>query len=384
MTAGSAPVVFHPERRVEDHGVGAPGGLCRAAPPAADEVDGGAQLEQGVAGGIDAVDAGYGVEDDALLLGSVVGLHGGESEGAELLHGTRFGPVDGGVVDGVALFGELDDDVEGDGAFREALGELIEEVVGRFGFGGGVVEVLVAGGGQDSVTAVATFSLLIDEAHGSDAVVALAGEAGGRGFGRLDECERSGVRAEEDFERRALEIGGIAGGERAEELEEFVAGVGGEAVGGVGDDVGVDVLGEHEADGEATWIGIGIVVRDERDAGGVRETRDDGCGRARDVRGAGELGGAGGRRECAAEQEALGVCGAKAGVEAEDSVELLEEVFAEGKELRVGGQGHESSPVGRGGSGWTGRSRGAVSVDDAAEGWLRKFAGRDLGRRRGG
>jgi hypothetical protein len=108
----------------------------------------------------------------------------------------------------------------------------------------------------------------------------------------------------------------------------------------VGDDVGVDVLGELEADGEAARGCVGVVVRDERDAGGVREADDDGCGRARDVRGASEIFGGGGGRECAAEQEALGVYGAEAGVEAEDGIELLEDVVAEGKKFFVGGQRH--------------------------------------------
>jgi hypothetical protein len=51
------------------------------------------------------------------------------------------------------------------------------------------------------------------------------------------------MRAEKGFEWRALEIGRIARGEGAQELEKLVAGVDGEAIGGVADDVGVDVLG---------------------------------------------------------------------------------------------------------------------------------------------
>src|ERR1700733_12576299 len=148
------------------------------------------------------------------------------------------------------------------------------------------------------------------------------------------------MRAEKGFKWRALEVGGMACGDGAEELKKLVAGVGGEAIGGVADDVSVNVRGEFEADGEAARVGVGIVVRDERDAGAVGEASDDRRGRARDVRGPGEIFGGGGGGEGAAEQEALGMRGTEARVEAEDGGELLEDVFAEGEEFFVGGQGH--------------------------------------------
>ncbi len=148
------------------------------------------------------------------------------------------------------------------------------------------------------------------------------------------------MRTEKGLERRALQIRGIARREGTQELKEFIAGVGGEAIGGVADDVGMDVRGELETDGEAARAGVGIGVRDERDAGGVREADDDRRGRARDVRGASEIFGGGGGGEGAAEQEAFGVYGAEAGVEAEDGIELLEDVVAEGENFLVGGQGY--------------------------------------------
>src|ERR1700744_2230773 len=116
---------------------------------------------------------------------------------------------------------------------RKALGQLVKKIIRRFGPGGCIVEVIVAGGGQGSVTAVATFPLLVGETHRGDAEVAFAGEAGRRGLGRLHEGERGGMRTEEGFERRTFEIGRVAGGEGAQELQELIAGVGGETVGGV-------------------------------------------------------------------------------------------------------------------------------------------------------
>ena len=145
------------------------------------------------------------------------------------------------------------------------------------------------------------------------------------------------MRAKEGFEGRALQVGRVAGREGAEELEELIAGVGGEAVGGVGDDVGVDMLGELEADREAAWAGVGIVVRDERDTGGVGEAGEDRRGCARNVFRTAEVFCGGGRSEDAAEQDAFGMHGTEAGIEAEDAVELLEDIFAEGEELGIGG-----------------------------------------------
>jgi hypothetical protein len=60
--------------------------------------------------------------------------------------------------------------------------------------------------------------LLIGEAHRGDAEVALARKAGRIGFGRLHEGERGRMRAEEGFERRALQVCRVA---RCQGTEEF-------------------------------------------------------------------------------------------------------------------------------------------------------------------
>src|SRR6185437_7485942 len=84
-----------------------------------------------------------------------------------------------------------------------------------------------------------------------------------------------------------------AGGDGAEELQKLLPGVGGEAVGRVGDDVGVRVLGEVETYGEAVRAGVGVVVGDQWEASGVGETHRDRSGRAGEMRCAGEGGCAG-------------------------------------------------------------------------------------------
>jgi hypothetical protein len=105
-------------------------------------------------------------------------------------------------------------------------------------------------------------------------------------------------------------------GRGAEELKELLAGADREAVGGVGDYVGVDVLLQVEADGGAPWAGPRrVVVGDRRQASGVRVADGHGCGRPARVRGAGQPGSLRRRRERAGDHQPLGVCRAEAGVD---------------------------------------------------------------------
>jgi len=103
----------------------------------------------------------------------------------------------------------------------------------------------------------------------------------------------------------------------------------------MGDDIGVNVLAENEAEGETTRTGIRVVIRDHGHARGVGKTGDDRRGLAGYVRRAGKGSGSGRRRERSGEQDALGVRGTKTGVQAEKSVEDFYEVVAEGNDLLV-------------------------------------------------
>ena len=67
-------------------------GFGGAAFATAEEVDGGAEFEERVGGGLDAVDARDGVEDDLLLLREAVGENAGEFDGAEFDEFAIFGP----------------------------------------------------------------------------------------------------------------------------------------------------------------------------------------------------------------------------------------------------------------------------------------------------
>src|SRR5271170_7364987 len=76
-------------------------GGCAAA-ASTDEIDGRTKFEQRVLRWRDAVETGNGIEDDGLLLVGVIRDGLGESDRAQIEHGSVFGPVDGRIVDDVS------------------------------------------------------------------------------------------------------------------------------------------------------------------------------------------------------------------------------------------------------------------------------------------
>lgn len=150
----------------------------------------------------------------------------------------------------------MDDDVELDWAGSDACFELVEEEVGRLGGGCRVVEIFVAGDGVDAIAAEAACAGGIGELEGGDGEERFLRKAGGDGLGSLDKGESRRMCAEELLDGVGVGPGKVGGDERVEEVEEALRGVRGEGVDGVGDDVGVDVLGEVEADGAATGAGV--------------------------------------------------------------------------------------------------------------------------------
>ena len=138
------------------------------------------------------------------------------------------------------------------------------------------------------------------------------------------------MRAEKSFDRRGMWRRRRAGGDGAVEFEKFFAGADRESVGRVGDDVGVDMLAEIKADRHATRAGrFGMVVRNFRNAGEIREANDDARRRLCDVRRTSQLGRIRRWRKRAGAHDAFGVDRAEAGMEAEDGVERGEQVANE-------------------------------------------------------
>ncbi len=106
---------------------------------------------------------------------------------------------------------------------------------------------------------------------------------------------------------------GVSGDEGVEEVQEPFGGARGEGVDRVGDDVGVDMLVEVEADGAAARACVLlIVVGNGWDSGEVGEAHGYRGGGALDVRCAGERDGFLRRCKRAREEDALCVCGSEA------------------------------------------------------------------------
>jgi hypothetical protein len=129
------------------------------------------------------------------------------------------------------------------------------------------------------------------------------------------------VRREECPERLGFARPESGGG--AQELQELLASVDWKAVRGMSDNVGVDMIGKMEADGDPARAGLcRVVVGDRGDAGGVRIADGHGRGWPVRVRGAGQPGRLGRRAERAHEHKTLGVGWPKACVHS--SRELIE------------------------------------------------------------
>jgi hypothetical protein len=96
------------------------------------------------------------------------------------------------------------------------------------------------------------------------------------------------------------------------------------------DNVGVDAVGEMEADGQSARVCVRIVVWDDRNPGGVGEAHRDRCVFADEMRRPRERFGIVRRGENAREHGALGVCGAEARIESPYPIKLLQQIVGKG------------------------------------------------------
>src|SRR5262249_54929269 len=136
----------------------------------------------------------------------------------------------------------------------------------------------------------------IGEFVGADGKIGLAGEAGGDRRGSLYEGERGWALGNEDLDWRGFGDAGAAGGNGVEEFDELFGGANGKFVDGVGDDVGVNVVGEIEANGAAARAGaFGSEVRNIGDAGEIGKAEFDASLRAGHVGRVGDRSGFAGR-----------------------------------------------------------------------------------------
>jgi hypothetical protein len=116
-----------------------------APAPAAQQINGSTQLDQRIIRGLDAIDTRNRVEDSTfLLLFVILGLRS-ENDAAELNQQPFGWPVNRGVVNDVALLGDLYLDIKPDGTRRDAFRELVKEVAGALGLLSSVVKMVDSG-----------------------------------------------------------------------------------------------------------------------------------------------------------------------------------------------------------------------------------------------
>src|SRR5215472_468282 len=101
----------------------------RSAPPPAHQIDVGARLEERIGRGFDAVHARDRIEDDVLLLAGVVRRDLPQADFPKRELPSLLGPADGGVVNRVAVLGQLHGYAKPDRPAGNALPELVEEEV---------------------------------------------------------------------------------------------------------------------------------------------------------------------------------------------------------------------------------------------------------------
>ena len=132
-----------------------------APAPAAQQINGSTQLEQRIIRGLDAIDTRNRVEDSSFLLLLVIMGLCSENDGAELNQRPLGWPVNRGVVDDVALIGDLYLDIKPDGTRGDAFRELVKEVVGTLGLRGSVVKMFDAGLRQNAIASVTGDRILV-------------------------------------------------------------------------------------------------------------------------------------------------------------------------------------------------------------------------------
>src|SRR5215471_19067342 len=244
----------------------------RSAPPPAHQIDVGARLEEGIGRGFDAVHAWDRIKDDVLLLAGVVRGDFRQTDFAERALRTFFRPADRGIVDRVAVLGQLHGYPKPDGFPGNALLDLVKEGVWPARGAFGLAEVFVTGDRQHPVAPKAALTIRIGKSEGGDREKRLAGKAGRNGLRDLNKSHRRGMRGKELLDGVRVRPGRVGGNHCIQKLDERLGGAHREVVDRMTDDVGVDMLGKVKANREAARAGtLRIVVGNRRDTGKVRE-----------------------------------------------------------------------------------------------------------------
>src|SRR5882724_8268290 len=148
-----------------------------AARPAAEQIGGSTQLQQRVVRRLNPLDARDRVEDD-FSVRFVIRSRLRQSDRAQGNDGPRRRPVHCGVIDHIAIFSDLDLDIQSDGAPSDAFLNLVEQVIGSLGLCRFVVQMLEPCLGDDAIATITRHTILVDESKRGHAEEGFRGEAG--------------------------------------------------------------------------------------------------------------------------------------------------------------------------------------------------------------
>ena len=154
-------------------------GSCAAA-AATQQVNCGAQLKQGIVGWVNAVHPRDWIEDDLLLFMGLVEYGLSERKQSQLLQFAALRPMNGYIIDRIAVFGQLSHDSEFDRLVGNAVFYFLEEIIWRLSRYCCSIQMFLTGHGEDAIAPVTSDAVFVEEAHRGEAVIRFAREARGR------------------------------------------------------------------------------------------------------------------------------------------------------------------------------------------------------------
>ncbi len=133
-------------------------------------------------------------------------------------------------------------------------------------------------------------------------------------------------------------------GNRRQKLQKVLPRSRRKSVGGMGNDIGMHALAKIEPDRATAWIGIGIIVRNNRNPGRVGKSHRDWRRRPVQVGRPAERSRFRRGRERSIQHDALGVSRPEARVRSKQGFKFLQYLVAQSNDLFICGQRHAVFP----------------------------------------
>src|SRR6185369_4360249 len=183
-----------------------------------------------------------------LLRAGVVWSSLRQTDFAELELWTSLRPTDSGIIDGVAVLSQLNNDAKLNGLLRYALLEFVEEEIWSLRGRCRVIEIFVSRHRQHSIPPVAAYAVRVGEPESRYREKRLLPKARRNRLGSLHKRQSRRMLAKELLNGVRVRPSPIGGNQRIEKLQESFRSARGEGVDRMSDDVRMNMLGKVEAD----------------------------------------------------------------------------------------------------------------------------------------